>query len=157
MDSSGVGPQRDSVDAFLAHHGVKGMKWGVRKKRKPTAEERVRKIQEKSYVNAAKDAEKLRKLQAKRDKLSVKSDIRRIRNENRSSNNNNGGNGGGGNKEKAIKTGGDVLSSFMKNQGKLLVKNIAQETIQNNGKKIANSWIEPYSDVAVSALSRKKK
>ena len=157
MVSSGIGREDPTIEAVLEHYGVKGMKWGVRKKRKPTAEERVRKIQEKSYVNAVKDAEKLRKLQAKREKLAVKSDIRRIRNENRPSNNNGGGNGGGGNKEKAIKTGSDVLSSFMKNQGKMLVKNIAQETIQNNGKKIANSWIEPYSDVAVSTLSRKKK
>lgn len=57
---------RDEI--YLAHHGVKGMKWGQRKQRKPFTSEYT-----KAYRSAAKrQSNKAAKYRAKADKRSAK-------------------------------------------------------------------------------------
>lgn len=66
---TGVEPVEE-VEEILAHYGVKGMKWGVRKSRKQRRREaRLRRLEEKSAkkkINASEDAKTVAKLRKKK-------------------------------------------------------------------------------------------
>ena len=56
-----------------------------------------------------------------------------------------------------LSKGEDLLVKFAKDQGKQLVKNVAQDQIQKTGKAIINSYLDPYSESAIKKYKKKGK
>ena len=158
--------KQDAMDAedILMHYGVKGMKWGVRKKRTPA---QVRKaMTERQKTKALKSQQKLENIRAKQEIQREKIKLNELKREANPSKKerkaaekarvNAARNSGGGNNARTAEYGSTVVNKFLKDQGKMLVRNMAQETIQSMGKQIVYSYTDDYTKAAVKAMSKKK-
>ena len=129
-----------SAESILEHYGVKGMKWGVRKKRTPDQKRKA--MAERHATRQMKDLQKLERIKTKTEIAKARkelSDYKRVNVESRS----------------VAEKGARAVGKYAKNQGEMLVRNVAQETIQNSGREIIKSYTQPHVDVLVSALKKK--
>lgn len=119
--------------AYLVHHGVKGMKWGVRKSR-PSSGKKRRKGPIQININVGRKAKK-----TKSSKESIKglTDQELLARVNRL------------NLEKRYRD----LSAPQKSAGKEFVSNILKES----GKEVAKKYVTKGMDKSVEALLKKAK